>query len=148
VKRILLLICLVLFGGGGCVVIPDKTVARPSAAIGSKASAPLKVGSATREQVLARLGIPRFSSQHDLAFGYVNQVRIGDAYGVLFGMCSMPYGVGKTAAYDDDDVWMEFDQRGVLKRYVKNLMGPFRSDSEAWAKFMLTVPDSMRPPSW
>ena len=147
-KALLTIVCSILFGSTGCIVIPDKTVTRPSAVIGSGAAPTLKVGSATREQVLARLGTPEYSSQHDIAFGYVKQVRIGEGYGVLVGMCSMPCGVGKAPAYDDDDVWIEFDQRGVMKRYVKNLIRPFRSGSESWAKFMLTVPDSMRGDSY
>jgi outer membrane protein assembly factor BamE (lipoprotein component of BamABCDE complex) len=137
--------CLLVCCVGGCIVIPDTTARDPSRLIGDGPNAQLRIGSATREHVLAVLGPPDFRSQHDLAFGYVNSVHTGKAYGVLLGPCCNPY-LGKTDVYTYDDVWVEFDPRGVLKRYAKQLIAKCDdSDYGAWRKFMETVPDTRRP---
>ena len=54
--------------GTGCVFVPNLSPVYRSKDVGDP-SAALKIGVATREDVLARWGKPDFRSDHDLAFG-------------------------------------------------------------------------------
>jgi hypothetical protein len=127
-----------------CAFTPVKSPYMPSARIGEGANAEVRVGVASREVALTVLGKPSYSSQHDLAVGYLFAAKIGTAKGVLMGPCS-PY-IGSTDVFDDDDVWLAFDEQGTLKRVEKHLVKKHHGDSEAaWRSFAASVPDTLRP---
>ena len=59
------------------------------------------------------------------------------------GPC-MPY-FGTTDIVDMDDVWLEFDERGMLKRVEKHLVTKAKNNMErAWLDFVAPVADKIR----
>ena len=134
----------VLFLGGGCVrhtiAVPD----RRSEQFGEDARAVFRVGVSSREVIYAKFGRPSYSTQNDLACGYLFATKTGEAKGLLMGPC-MPY-FGTTDITELDDVWLEFDRHGILKRVEKHLEARYQNDSElAWRAFAARVPDKIRP---
>ena len=128
----------------GCVYTPVAAPERLSAQFGGDADAVFRVGAGQREAIFARFGRPSFSTQHDLACGYLFACKTGSAKGLLMGPC-MPY-IGSTDTTELDDVWLEFDQNGLLRRVAKRLVVLSHKNSEAaWRQFVSTVPDKLRP---
>jgi hypothetical protein len=104
----------------------------------------VQVGVTTRDAALGVLGKPNYSTQHDLAMGYLFVVKTGTARGLLVGPCT-PY-IGSADVQEDDDVWLEFDEQGVLTRAEKQLIKKHHHDMEAaWRHFARSVPDPIRP---
>jgi hypothetical protein len=116
----------------------------PSSRIGDDSNAKVRVGVTSREVALTVLGEPSYSSRHDLAIGYLFAAKVGTAKGVLMGPCN-PY-IGSTDVFEDDDVWLAFDEHGILKRVEKHLVKKHDGDAEAaWRSFAASVPDTLRP---
>jgi hypothetical protein len=129
---------------GGCVITPARSPEVRSARVGYDSGSPVRVGVTTRDTTLGILGKPNYSTQHDAAMGYLFAVKTGTARGLLVGPCT-PY-IGSADVYDDDDVWLEFDGQGVLKRVEKQLIKRHHHDMEAaWRAFAKSVPDPIRP---
>jgi hypothetical protein len=136
---------LVLFAGIGCTgcYIPVISPTHPSAAVGPAGSAAsLRVGTATRADVTARFGTPRYSKENDRIAGYVLPIKTAVGFG--FGPCCAP---GLTEYYDYENLWLEFDRRGVLKGYVAgddaargDWIQLFSHDSDAGAPHPTTQP--------
>jgi hypothetical protein len=127
----------------GRVYVPVKSPTYLSSAIGSAGSeAPLKVGTATRAEVIARFGEPTYSTEHGLAIGYLRSAKIGHISGVLLGPCSNPY-FGSNDQHETDDFWLEFDERSILKRFVVHRKDSDK-DQESWLLFCIPVPDKPR----
>jgi len=143
-SRLLALTPLLLAAAAGCVITPVGSQELRSAQIGRDSKAPVRVGVTTRDETLGILGKPNYSTQHDAAMGYLFAVKTGTARGLLVGPCT-PY-IGSADVYDDDDVWLEFDGQGVLKRVEKQLIKRHHHDMEAaWRAFAKSVPDPIRP---
>lgn len=104
----------------GCVYVPANPPVRQSSSIGDGPDAPIRIGQASHEDVVARLGKPTYSTPDGSAWGYVFYVTTGKASGLLMGPC-MPY-VGTTDVFDPDDLWLEFDGQGILARCEKQLI--------------------------
>lgn len=140
-KRTLLpALCLVL---AGCVYVPVISPERSSAKIGATPKQVVRVGEADRDLVLKEFGKPTYSTQNDLAWGYLRNARIGTATGLLMGPC-MPY-FGSSDVWSSDDVWLEFDDGGHLRRVEKRLLRRCKYDAEAaWRTFTKSVPDNIR----
>ncbi len=127
----------------GCVYLPVKSPERPGAEIGDGPQAVMHIGEADRETVLQRFGKPSYSTQNDRAFGYLFAVQTVTATGLVMGPC-MPY-IGKAEFWECDDVWLEFDGQGLLKRVEKRLLKKNDNDTEAaWRQFAKPVPDPIR----
>jgi hypothetical protein len=127
----------------GCITTPGPHIEPNSALFGTAPDCPIRVGETTRDAVVARFGAPTFSTQHFLACGYYFTTKIGTSTGLHAGPCIIYFGT--TDACEDDDVWLEFDSRGVLKRCERHLIGPSWGDSEkAWRQFAKDVPDPIR----
>ena len=127
----------------GCLYTAVKSPTYLSAAVGDAGSqSPLRVGTATRADVISRFGKPTYSTEHELAIGYLWGVKVGQARGVLLGPCSNPY-VGSTDVTTEDGIWLEFDDHGVLKRYVKSKWLKDK-EQESWLLFCVPVPDKPR----
>jgi outer membrane protein assembly factor BamE (lipoprotein component of BamABCDE complex) len=124
---------------------PVKVPQRRSAQVGDGPGATIRVGETHRDTVLKKLGKPSYSTQNDLAFGYLFGVKTGTVKGLLFGPCSMPL-FGTSEVWEMDDVWLEFNQDGILKRVEKRLIEKHKNDTEAvWREFTKNVPDKIRP---
>jgi hypothetical protein len=127
----------------GCVFIPAKSPVWRSDAIGDGPHATIRIGETDRETVLRMFGKPSYSTERDRAFGYLLYVETGRATGLLMGPC-MPY-IGSTTVAKCDDVWLEFDERGILSRVEKHLLKKYDDDTEAaWRQFTQPVPDPIR----
>ena len=143
-RPLLALTALLLVAAGGCVITPAKSPEMRSEQVGQDSNSPVRVGVTTRDAALEILGKPNYSTQHDVAMGYLFTVKTGTARGLLVGPCT-PY-IGSADVYDADDVWLEFDERGVLKRAEKHLIKRHHHDMEAaWRSFASSVPDPIRP---
>ena len=140
-QRVLVLLTAIV--SSGCVYAPVKNPVYPSALVGDAGSqSPIRIGAAIRTEVIARFGKPTYSTEHQLAIGYLWGVKVGHAQGLLFGPCSTPY----LGSHDDlrgDGIWLEFDDRGVLKRYVRPNRLTNR-EQESWLLFCVPVPDTPR----
>ena len=118
----------------GCSTFyPDKDVVLPSASVGE--SGTLRVGVASRAEVIALFGEPGYRSKDDREFGYLFAPEIGTQKGLLVGPCSqMKFGQERVSAMDD--LWLAFDKDGVLLRYEKQLVKRHDGDDEeAWQAF-------------
>lgn len=124
---------------------PARSPERRSAKIGDGPEAIVRVSETRRETVLKELGTPSYSTRNDLAFGYLFAVRTGTVRGLLFGPCSVPL-FGRSDVWEEDDVWLEFDRDGLLKRVEKRLIKRHGTNAEAaWREFAKDVPDEIRP---
>jgi hypothetical protein len=129
------LVLLSTIGCTGCIPVISPT--HPSAAVGPAGStAPIQVGTATRAEVIARFGKPGYRTQFDRAIGYVLPVRT--AVGIGFGPCCMP-GIINHYAYEN--LWVEFDGRDVVKRFVAGN----DTTEGSWIQFCSHVPDARGP---
>ncbi len=130
---------------GGCVVTPATTQpARMSSGVGVGPDAAIRVGITTRAEAIAKLGTPQYFTADARAYGYVDWAVTGKATGLLMGPCA-PY-FGTATVYKPDDVWLEFDSKGILKRFEKHLVE--RSDNNAqraWQRFLKTFPADNPP---
>jgi hypothetical protein len=127
----------------GCIYTPAEHVEYKSSWIGTDPSCSIRVGLATRDDVLTKLGEPNYATQHDLAWGYLLKAHVGQITGLLGGPCMA---VGTAQDDRKDDVWLEFDGRGVLVRCEKLLSAKNGGDDEAaWVAFAKAVPDPIRP---
>ncbi len=137
-------VVLLWVGAGGCAFTPVQSPDRRSAQFGPGPDARFRVGETPRAAVYAAFGSPSYSTRHDRACGYLFAVTVGREKGLLMGPC-MPY-VGEADVSDMDDVWLEFDDRGILRRVEKHLVARHSDDDEqAWRTFARTVPDPIRP---
>ena len=129
-----LLLCLPVLAGG-CIIVPILGVPHKSAQVGDDRSAPLRVGSADRAAVLAKLGPPTYREYGDRTMGYVFQEPVVFVGGfMLTGPCSTPW-IGTAIGTASEDLWLEFDDAGILRRYAKQLAGPHGEPVEAWTEF-------------
>jgi len=127
-----------------CVFTPVKSPERRSAQIGDSAQAIIRIRLTDRDTVLKKFGKPSYSTQNDLAFGYLFAAKTGTAKGLLMGPC-IPY-FGESEVWESDDVWLEFDERAILKRVEYRLIKKHDNDPEAaWRQFAKSVPDKIRP---
>ena len=128
----------------GCVVTPVKSPEIRSSQVGDDRKAQVRIGVTPRDAALRILGQPSYSTERNLAIGYLFAVKTGTAKGLLMGPC-MPF-IGSTEMYAMDDVWLEFNEDGILKCVEKQLVKKHRDDSEAaWRSFVKSVPDQIRP---
>jgi hypothetical protein len=141
-----------MFMGTGCVFIPNPVAVCHSNEVGNAGNAPLKVGVASRADVLAHWGKPAFHSDHDRAFGYFFETNAGITIGMSGGPCVFG-SIGIHQVVLDDDVWLAFDERGVLKRCDKHLYRnnwnwwTGREDvAVIWQRFVKSVPDTLAGP--
>jgi hypothetical protein len=136
-------IAALLLFAGGCAYEPIASPDRRSAQFGDDVNAVFRVGISSRDAVFSKFGRPSYSTQRDLACGYLFAAKTGRAKGLLMGPC-FPY-FGATDITELDDVWLEFDDSGVLKRIEKHLVARSKNNSEsAWRAFAAPVPDKIR----
>ena len=144
---ILLGVSLMVTASVGCVVVPKLSpIAYRSSEVASGGDVPLKVGAADRKAVIARWGEPAYRTEHDLAFGYVFTPTTGTMIGLIGGPCGVFPGIQEM--HGVDDVWLEFDDGGLLTRYERHLIKPtwWREDQTpnaeiAWTGFLKNIPD-------
>jgi hypothetical protein len=123
---------------------PAKSPQRRSAQIGDGPEATIRIGETDRETALKKLGEPSYSTQNDLAFGYLFAVKTGTVKGLLFGPCCVLL-FGTSDVWEMDDVWLEFNRKGILTRVGKRLIEKHKNDTEAaWREFTKDVPDKIR----
>ncbi len=140
-----LLLCLPVLAGG-CIIVPILGVPHQSAQVGDDRSASLRVGSAERAAVLAKLGPPTYRADGDRVIGYVFEEPVAFVAGFLLtGPCSTPW-IGAKMGTVPEDLWLEFDDAGILRRYAKQLAGPHGEPVEAWEKFRGNTTTSPSPP--
>jgi hypothetical protein len=108
----------------------------PSSRFGDALSgAELRINDADRATVMAKLGEPNWRSPDDLRIAYFRRIYKGSWYGLIPGPCGVfPGGLGNT---EFDDVWLEFDQAGVLRRAAREPFDDLDADaSRAWTAWM------------
>ncbi len=139
-RKIIIALTAAIFSG--CVANPGPQAEPKSALFGNALECPIRVGETTRDAITARFGAPTYATAHSMACGYYFTRKIGTSTGLHAGSCSIYYGTIDT--YESDDVWLEFDRRGVLKRCQKHLIASCGGDSEkAWRRFASSVPDAV-----
>jgi hypothetical protein len=130
-----------LFLVAGCVYTPLKSPEVRSSLIGTGSHYPTQIGKTSRDAVIARFGLPTYSSRHYRACGYLFATDTGRATGLLPGPCTLYFGC--TVVSEMDDIWLEFDADGILRRCEKRLLSKY-DDEKAWREFLKTVPDPIR----
>jgi len=132
----------------GCVYVPNRNATPVSTKVGTDASALIRPGESDRHAVIAALGRPDYRSDHDLALGYTLPFIKGNTYGLLWGPCNFFPIPGCLPDREYDDIWLEFDESGILQRYEIHLMSRYNlATSDAWREFLKTVPDTVPPVS-
>jgi len=127
----------------GCIYTPLKSPEIRSSSIGNTPDCPIQIGKTSRDAVIAKFGLPGYSSRHYRACGYLFATNKGAVTGLLMGPC-VPY-FGSAEVSEMDDVWLEFEADGILCRCEKHLSNKFGNDDEkAWREFSKTVPDPIR----
>jgi hypothetical protein len=137
-KRLVCLIAL-LFLASGCIYIPKLPVERQSALVGDRPADPIRIGHTRREAIVAKWGEPKYDTPNHRACGYLHYAYTGYYWGILWGPCA-PYGVGGADRWDDDDVWLAFDENGILQHCEKRLAKKYCGhSSSAWDAFVRSV---------
>jgi len=126
----------------GCIYIPELGPARASKLdlIGPSGSGkPIQVGVTSRDEVVNRLGPPYYHTEHQRALGFVFYRKLGYIAGLQGGPCGL---AGPGPDVREEDLWTEFDESGVLRRYHPGPPG----DGVAWEDFIQGIPDRNIPP--